>query len=270
MKMSSSMLKKRKTIENIKQKKSPIICLTAYTKPIAQIVDDFADIILVGDSVGPVLYGYKTTREVSIDIMINHGKAVVSSTNKAFIVIDMPFGTYEYSKEKAFKNAKKIIDETGANAIKLEGGGKKIAETVKYLVSKNILVVGHLGGLPQSIKEGESFKIYGRTDKEKKQINKNLTLLEDAGVLAIVIESTIGSLAKQISEKSKIPTIGIGASSFCSGQILVTEDIIGLSNFDAKFLKKFCDLNKIIRNAVKLFADDVRKKKYPQTFHEYK
>ena len=129
---------------------------------------------------------------------------------------------------------------------------------------------GHLGGLPQSIKEGESFKIYGRTDKEKKQINKNLTLLEDAGVLAIVIESTIGSLAKQISEKSKIPTIGIGASSFCSGQILVTEDIIGLSNFDAKFLKKFCDLNKIIRNAVKSFADDVKKKKYPQSFHEYK
>ena len=193
-------LEKKKKIQDKVTKKQPLICLTSYTAPIAKIADEFADIILVGDSVGPVLYGFNTTKKVSIDMMIEHAKAVVKSTKKALIVVDMPFGTYEKDERLALKNAKKIILETGADAVKLEGG-EKISSTINYLTKKGILVVGHIGMLPQSC--NGKYKVYGKSNYQKKQIMKDLKLLEDSGVFFIVLECIIEKLAQKIIRKSK-------------------------------------------------------------------
>lgn len=247
--------------------KRPIVCLTAYCKNIASLVDQFADIILVGDSVGPVLYGYKSTREVTLDMMINHGKAVVNNSKNAIVIIDMPYGSYEKSKHLAWKNARLILRKTGAFGVKVEGG-IEISETIKYLVQKKINVMGHLGMLPQKIKN-KQFKVYGQNDKEKKKIKNDATSLVESGVFAIVFEATKEKLVNEIIKDINIPTLGIGASSNCSGQVLVTEDILGLTNFNAKFIKKYIDLNKKIKSSIRKFSSDVRSKKYPQKKHLY-
>ena len=260
-------IKNKFFLNNLVNKKRPIVCLTAYCKNIANLVDQFADIILVGDSVGPILYGFKSTREVSLEMMINHGKAVVNNSKNAIVIIDMPYGSYEKSKHLALKNANLILKKTGAFGVKLEGG-IEISETIKYLVKKKINVMGHLGMLPQKIKNNQ-FKVYGKSDSEKKKFKRDAVSLVNSGVFAIVIEATKEKLVNEVIKDINIPTLGIGASSNCSGQILVTEDILGLTNFNAKFVKKYNDLNKKIKSSIRKFSIDVKSKKYPQKKHLY-
>jgi len=251
----------------LKKIQLPIVCLTAYTAPIARIVDKYADIVLVGDSVGPVLYGYKSTREVDIETIVRHATAVVKNVRKSIVVVDMPFGTYENSKRKALKNAKRILFESGATAVKLEGG-EDIFEIIKHLTKNNINVMGHIGMLPQSLKG--KYRVYGKTTKEKKQFFRDFEYLKSTEVFAIVVECTIKSLVDKIIKECNIPIIGIGASFNCQGQVLVTEDILGLTEFDAKFLKKYANLKKIIHLSINTFLKDVKNRKYPKNSNCYK
>ncbi|MAJ22424.1 MAG: 3-methyl-2-oxobutanoate hydroxymethyltransferase [Candidatus Pelagibacter sp. TMED64] len=258
------MNKKIKKILEMKNKKK-ITCLTSYTTGIASIVDKYCDIILVGDSLGMVLYGNKNTRLVNLDTMILHGKSVVKAAKKSLVVIDMPFGTYD-NKFIAYKNAKKIITKTKCDAVKLEGG-KNIYEIVKYLISKKISVMGHIGLLPQFTKAG--FKIQGRNIKQQKKLLTDAESLSKAGAFSIVIECVMESLARKISKKISIPTIGIGASKECDGQILVIDDIIGLSSFYPKFVKKYSNVAAIIEKSVKKYCIEVKNNKFPGKKHTY-
>ena len=248
-----------------KKKKSKIICLTAYSKNIAEIIDNYADITLVGDSLGSVLYNYDTTKKVTLRNMIDHSKSVRLGTKKSLMVVDMPFNTYN-SKKTALKNAKKIIKETKCDAVKLEGG-IKIIDQVRYLIKNKISVMGHLGLLPQTAKG--KFKSKGRSAKEKKQLMKDALLLQNSGVFAIVLECVKVSSAKQITQQLKIPTIGIGSSVHCDGQVLVTDDLIGLNNINFRFVKKFTDIRKYINLGIKKFSLEVKSKKYPTKKHSY-
>jgi len=231
------------TIKNILERKGkvPITCLTAYSKSMAEIIDKYCDIILVGDSVGMVLYGMKTTKEVKIETMILHGKAVKNFTKKSLVVFDMPYKTYS-NKFIAYKNAKKVMKLTKCDAVKLEGG-KKIVNIIKYLTKKGIPVMGHIGLLPQS---SNVFKLKGKNLIQKKQILQDAIALSNSGAFAIVIECVVESLAKKITNSVSVPTIGIGASKYCDGQILVTDDMIGLSDFRPRFVKNYSNVKKII------------------------
>ena len=250
----------KKLINNVSLKDRKIVCLTAYTAPMACLINEYCDIILVGDSLGIVLYDLKTTRKVTLEMMINHSRAVVKNANKKLVIVDMPYGTYENSKLLALKNARKIIKESKADAVKLEGG-EKIYEIVKYLTQNGINVMGHIGMLPQSIKG--SPKVYGKTKLEKKQILTDLKLLENAGVFSIVVECTLETVVREVLKEKRVPIIGIGASPECDGQILVTEDVLGMSNFESKFLKKYFDFNQKSRKSLEKFYDDVSQKKFP-------
>ena len=256
----------KKKILNIinKKNKSKIVSLTAYSKNIASILDNLCDIVLVGDSLGSVLYNYKSTREVTLDTMIEHSKSVRMGIKKSLMVVDMPHNTYRNPKE-ALKNAKKIIVNTKCDAVKLEGG-KKIYNIVKALTKNNIPVMGHLGLLPQSDK---TFKFKGKKISERKKILNDAKLLEDAGVFSIVLECVETSLAKKITNEINIPTIGIGASNNCDGQILVFDDLIGLNQIDVRFVKKYVNIRKEITKAVSSYSRDVRKKKFPLKKHSY-
>jgi len=258
---------KKITINKIlkKKNKTPITCLTAYTKDIAQLVDKHCDIILVGDSLGMVLYGMKSTREVKLDTMILHAKAVKKSTERSLVVFDMPHKTYS-NKFNAYKNVKKVMKLTKCDAVKLEGG-KEIIDVVKYLISKGIPVMGHIGLLPQS---SSSFKIKGKSLNQKKKIFKDATLLSKAGVFSIILECVVEDLAKIITKSISIPTIGIGASKHCDGQILVINDMLGLSGFYPKFVKKYSNLKQIIENSIKRYVDDVKHSRFPSIKNSYK
>ena len=255
------------TIKKIlsKKKKSPIICLTAYTKNVTKIVDKYCDIILVGDSLGMVLYGMKSTREVTIDQMILHGKTVKKFSKRSLVVVDMPFKTYS-NKTVAYKNAKKIVKLTKCDALKLEGG-KEIVEIIKYLIKKGIPIVGHIGLLPQTSK---NFKLKGKNFSKRKRILSDAIALSNSGVFAIVVECVIEDLAREITKNVKVPTIGIGASRHCDGQILVLDDMLGLSDFFPKFVKKYSDLRKIIEMSVKKYAKEVKLRKFPFNRNIYK
>ncbi len=248
-----------------KKNKSPIICLTAYSKSIAQIIDKYCDIILVGDSLGMVVYGMKTTKEVKLDTMINHAKAVKSATKKSLVVVDMPYQTY-LNKFSAYKNAKRIIKSTKCDAVKLEGG-KKIVNIIRYISKKGIPVIGHIGLLPQTAKK---FRVKGKTKLQKKNILKDAIAISGSGAFAIIIECVVDDLAKEITKSIKIPTIGIGASKNCDGQILVTDDMLGLSDFLPKFVKKYGNLKDIIESSVKNFTNDVKMKRFPFYKNVYK
>ena len=260
-------MKNRKIREILKRKnKNPIVCLTAYSKTIAESLDKYCDIVLVGDSLGMVLYGMESTREVTLDMIINHGKSVKKGISRSILVIDMPYQTYRNKKE-AYKNAKKIIKLTKCDALKLEGG-KKIINVIKYLIKKNIPVMGHVGLLPQS--ERGKFKFKGRSSVERKRIIEDARLLSNAGVFAIVIECVEESLAKIISESIPVPTIGIGASKHCDGQILVTDDLLGLSNFTPRFIRRYSNIKEIINKSVLRFRRDVINKNFPSRISSYK
>tara|TARA_Y100000022_G_scaffold2929_1_gene2332 strand:- start:138 stop:911 length:774 start_codon:yes stop_codon:yes gene_type:complete len=257
------MIKIKKIIE--KKNKSKIVCLTAYSKNMAEEIDKYVDIVLVGDSLGSVLYNYSTTRKVTLTEMINHSKSVRLGVKKSLMVVDMPFKTYT-SKNIALKNAKKIMRETKCDAVKLEGG-KKIIKQVKFLIKNKIPVLGHLGLLPQSMKG--KFRSKGKTTREIKQLISDALLLQKTGVFAIVLECVKTPIAKQITKDLKIPTIGIGSSVHCDGQVLVTDDLIGLNQTNIKFVKKFLNVKKYINIGLRKFASEVRSKKYPSKKHSY-
>ena len=248
-----------------KKNKSKIICLTAYSKNVASILDNYCDIILVGDSLGSVLYNYNTTRNVTLNTMIEHAKSVRLGVKKNLMVVDMPYKTYRSIKE-ALKNAKKIISKTKCDAVKLEGG-KKIINIIKHLVKNKIPVMGHLGLLPQS--ETGRFSFKGKKLRERNRIFRDAKLLESAGVFSLVLECLEQSLAKRITNSIKVPTIGIGASFNCDGQVLVTDDLIGLNPINVRFIKKYSNIRKVINNAVLNFKKEVKKNKFPTKKYSY-
>ena len=248
-----------------KKNRSKIICLTAYSKNIASILDKYCDLVLVGDSLGSVLYNYKSTKDVSLDMMINHSKSVRQGVKKSLMVVDMPFNTYRTSKE-ALKNAKLIIKKTKCDAVKLEGG-KKIIPVIKNLIKNKIPVMGHLGILPQTEKK---FTFKGKKLTERNNILNDAKLLESAGIFSVVLECVETSLAKKISSQLNIPTIGIGSSINCDGQVLVIDDLIGLSESKFRFVKKYANIGKIIEKAVKRYRSEVLKKRLPKAKHSFK
>ena len=248
-----------------KKNKSKILCLTAYSKNLAEEIDKYADITLVGDSLGSVLYNYKSTKKVTLTNIIDHSKSVRLGVKKSLMVVDMPYNTYN-SNKTALKNAKKIIKETKCDAVKLEGG-KKIISQIRYLIKNKIPVMGHLGLLPQTAKG--KFKSKGRSDKEKKQLISDALLLQNNGVFAIVIECVRTSTAKEITHSLKIPTIGIGSSVFCDGQVLVTDDLLGLNNSNIRFVKRFINIKKYINLGLRKFMSEVKLKKYPSKKYSY-
>ncbi len=248
-----------------KKNKSKILCLTAYSKNFAEEIDKYVDITLVGDSLGSVLYNYKSTKKVTLTNIIDHSKSVRLGVKKSLMVVDMPYNTYN-SNKTALKNAKKIIKETKCDAVKLEGG-KKIISQIRYLIKNKILVMGHLGLLPQTAKG--KFKSKGRSDKEKKQLISDALLLQNNGVFAIVIECVRTSTAKEITHSLKIPTIGIGSSVFCDGQVLVTDDLLGLNNSNIRFVKRFINIKKYIKLGLRKFMSEVKLKKYPSKKYSY-
>jgi len=248
-----------------KKNKSKIVCLTAYSKNFAEEVDKHVDIILVGDSLGSVLYNYSTTRKVTLTEMINHSKSVRLGVKKSLMVVDMPYKTYD-TTASALKNAKKVLKETKCDAIKLEGG-RKIIKQIKILIKNKIPVMGHLGLLPQSVKG--KFKSKGKNDREIKQLIDDAQLLEKNGVFAIVLECVKTPIAKKITQNLNIPTIGIGSSVYCDGQVLVTDDLLGLNQTKIKFVKKFLNIKKYINVGLKRYASEVRSKKYPSKKHSY-
>ena len=255
----------KKILDLIKKKnKSKIVSLTAYSKNVASIIDKYCDIVLVGDSLGSVLYNFSSTKKVTLDMMIEHSKSVKMGIKKSLMVVDMPYGTYKNPNE-ALKNAKKIISKTKCDAIKLEGG-KKVVQIIKTLIKNKIPVMGHLGVLPQS---ATNFKFKGKETSERKIILKDSKLLEEAGVFSIVLECVESSLAKEITKTVKVPTIGIGASVNCDGQVLVTDDMIGLNKIKARFVKRYSNIEKQINDATLKFKKDVVTSKFPTKKHSY-
>jgi 3-methyl-2-oxobutanoate hydroxymethyltransferase len=261
----------RYSLSDLKKKlnnNEKLVSIALYGKNMAEIADDYTDIILVGDSLGMTLYGMESTLPVNLEMMLEHGKTVVNATQKSFITIDMNFGSYQISKEQAFTNAAKIISYTGANAIKLEGGSV-FADTVKFITERGIAVLGHAGLLPQSFNQLGGYKIQGNNQSSSKKIINDVIALEQAGCFAVVIEGVKADLIEKIKEKSKIPLIGIGANNICEGQILVADDLIGLSKNQPKFAKKYANIRHDVNMAINQYATEVRNGKFPDKNHIY-
>ncbi len=252
---------------NLKGKR-PIVCLTAYTAPIARALDEHVDLLLVGDSLGMVLYDYENTLSVTLPQMVEHAKSVVNASSSSCIVVDLPFGTYEESKEKAFSNSSDVMKETNCNAIKLEGG-QNMYETVKFLTERSIPVMGHIGLQPQRVLIEGGYKVKGKSKFEWNKFIEDALSLEEAGAFSIVLEGMTEPLAAEITSKVKIPTIGIGASPKCDGQILVTEDMLGLTNIAPKFVKKYIDIEEIIKKAADQYSSEVKQRQFPSEKHTY-
>ncbi len=258
------MNKKIKTIIN-KKNKSKIVCLTAYSKNIAEIIDNHVDIVLVGDSLGSVLYNFNTTRKVDLKMMIEHTKSVRMGVKKSLLVIDLPFNTYR-NKSEALKNSKKVIRETKCDAVKIEGG-TRVKEIVRHLVKNKIPVLGHIGITPQTVKG--KFKTKGKTKIEKQKLIRDAQALEKSGAFGMVLECIYSDVSKKITKLINIPTIGIGASVYCDGQVLVTDDILGLTDTNIRFIKRYINIKKKINFAVSKFKKEVRSKKYPSKKYSY-
>ena len=261
--------KKKITLKDLQKKKAAgrqIVALTAYDYSLAKALDaGGVDLILVGDSLGMVVLGYETTLSVSMEEMLHHCKAVARGTQYAFLVGDMPFLSYQVDVHEAVRNAGRFLSEAGMNSVKLEGG-VQIASTAQAIVRAGIPVMGHIGLLPQTAKK---FKVRGKNFFQKKKILEDALAVSKSGAFAIVVECVVKSLAKAITKKISIPTIGIGASKYCDGQILVTEDMLGLSDFSPKFVKKYIDLKKIVEKSIKNYVKDVKMKRFPSTKYEY-
>ena len=247
-----------------KKNKTKIVALTAYSKNIASVLDNYCDLILVGDSLGSVLYNYKSTKEVTLNTIIEHSKSVRMGIKRSLMIVDMPYNTYRNPKE-ALKNAKLIMKKTKSDGVKLEGG-KKITRIINTLVKNNIPVMGHLGVLPQSDKK---FKFKGENKVEKENILRDAKLLEQSGAFSMVLECIETSLAKLVTNSIGIPTIGIGASKNCDGQILVFDDLIGLNPIKVRFVKKYTNIKRELSKAVSKYANDVKKRKFPSKKYSY-
>ncbi len=268
--MSQNFEAKRVTAPEIAKRKggTPIVALTAYHAHTARIIDPYVDMLLVGDSLGMVMHGYETTVPVPLELMIMHAQAVVRGSSRALVVVDMPFGTYEESPPIAFRNAARVLKETGCGAIKLEGG-VHMAETIRYLTSRGIPVVGHIGLTPQAVNTIGSFKPQGRHRSEWAAFEEDAKAVAEAGAFAVVIEAMAELLAARITKQIPIPTIGIGASAECDGQILVLEDMLGLSPRVPKFVKEYAQLGGAIEGAVKAYSNEVRSRAFPSDAYTY-
>jgi 3-methyl-2-oxobutanoate hydroxymethyltransferase len=242
--------------------KTPIVVLTAYTAPIAEILDEHCDVLLVGDSLGMVVHGLPNTVGVTMEMMILHGQAVMRGSRKAMVVVDMPFGSYEGSPEEAYANATRILKETGCQAVKVEAG-ETVAETIAYLVKRGVPVMSHVGLRPQAVNIDGGFKAKGKQLDERQRILEDARASEAAGAFAIVIEGVAEGLAKEITEAVGVPTIGIGASAGCDGQVLVIDDMLGLFSWTPKFVRRYADLKNEISRAAAAYADDVRARRFP-------
>ncbi|RMF11311.1 MAG: 3-methyl-2-oxobutanoate hydroxymethyltransferase [Alphaproteobacteria bacterium] len=261
----------RITVPEIAARKGgePLVTLTAYTAPMAKLLDPHCELLLVGDSLGNVIYGFDSTLPVTLDMMIHHTGAVMRGSERACVITDMPFGSYEESPEVAFRNAARIVAETGAAGVKLEGG-VEMAPTIRFLVNRGIPVMGHVGLRPQNVNVMGGFKAQGRKRADWDAIIADARAVEDAGAFAIVLEGVAEPLAAHLTEELKIVTIGIGASASCDGQILVTDDLLGMFEFTPKFVKRYAELGSIIGEAVKAYAEDVRARRFPGEAQTYK
>ncbi|HEV2533215.1 3-methyl-2-oxobutanoate hydroxymethyltransferase [Phenylobacterium sp.] len=241
---------------------TPIVCLTAYTAPMAELLDEHCDLLLVGDSLGMVVHGLPNTVGVTLEMMILHGQAVMRGSSRAMVVVDMPFGSYEGAAEAAYENAARLMKETGAQAVKVEAG-ETIVDNIAYLVKRGIPVMGHVGLRPQAVLMDGGFKAKGRGEGERARILAEARATAEAGVFAIVVEGVAEGLAREITQAVAVPTIGIGASAGCDGQILVTDDMLGLFDWTPKFVRRYADLRGEISGAVGRYADDVRERRFP-------
>jgi 3-methyl-2-oxobutanoate hydroxymethyltransferase len=246
----------------------PLVCLTAYTTPVARLVDPHCDVVLVGDSVGMVLHGLPSTVGVTLEMMILHGQAVQRGIESALLVVDMPFGSYEESPAQAFRNASRVMAETGCTAVKLEGG-VSMAETIRFLVARGIPVVAHVGLTPQGVNAFGGYTVQGR-GKDADRVMADARAVADAGAFSVVLEKVPETLARAITADIAIPTIGIGASPACDGQILVVDDMLGLfTDFRPKFVKRYAELGHAAAEAVAAYAEDVRQRRFPAPEHVF-
>jgi 3-methyl-2-oxobutanoate hydroxymethyltransferase len=261
---------RRLTAPDIRARKGgeAIVALTSYHAHTARIVDTYCDVILVGDSLGMVMHGLETTIPVTLDMMILQGLAVMRGSKRALVVVDLPFGSYEASQEQAFASAARVLKETGCGAVKLEGG-QRMAKTIAFLVERGVPVMGHVGLTPQAINALGSFRAQGRDEADWAAIEADARAVAEAGAFAVVLEAVAEPLARRITAQIVIPTIGIGASAACDGQILVLEDMLGLSPRVPKFVKRFGDLGPSIEQAVKSYAQEVRARTFPAAEHVY-
>lgn len=267
--MSASTLTARQSVPALRARKGgePIVCLTAYTAPVARLLDPHVDLLLVGDSLGMVVYGLDSTLPVTLDMMIAHGAAVVRASERACVVVDLPFGSYQESKEAAFRASARVMAETGAQAVKLEGG-LEMAETVAFLTARGIPVMGHVGLTPQSVNTLGGYKAVGRNAEAAERIAADARAIAEAGAFTLVIEGTMEPLARRITEEVAIPTIGIGGSPACDGQVLVTDDMLGLFGaFQPKFVKRYANLGETVSEAAASYAAEVRSRAFPGPEH---
>ncbi|OYQ33453.1 3-methyl-2-oxobutanoate hydroxymethyltransferase [Niveispirillum lacus] len=267
--MSASTQVKRTSVPDIAGRKGqdPVVVLTAYSVSMARLLDDHCDCLLVGDSLGMVLYGLDSTLPVTLDMMINHGAAVVRGSSKACVVVDLPWASYQESPAQAFRNAARVLAETGASAVKLEGGAE-MADTVDFLVRRGIPVMGHVGLTPQAVNALGGYRARGRSDAEQAKILGDAKAIAEAGAFAIVVEGVVEPLARQITEQVPVVTIGIGASAACDGQVLVSDDMLGLfGGFTPKFVKRYAEIGENVSKAAADYAADVRSRTFPGPAH---
>ena len=260
----------RKTVKDIAKAKgsTPLVMLTAYDTPMAEVMDPHVDMLLVGDSLGMVVHGLPSTVGVTMEMMILHGQAVMRGSEQAFVVVDMPFGSYETSEDQAFLNAARIMKETGCQAVKIESGAYA-AHQIAHLVERGIPVMGHVGLRPQAINVDGGFRAKGRTETEREIVINEARAADRAGAFAIVIEGVAEDLAAEITAEVSCPTIGIGASAACDGQVLVAQDMLGLFDWAPKFVRRYADLRSEIDTAVKAYAEDVRTRNFPGKAETY-
>ncbi len=259
----------RMTIPAIRDRKGgePLVCLTAYTTQMAKLLDPHVDLLLVGDSLGMVVYGMDNTLGVTVDMMIAHGGAVVRGAQRACVIVDLPFGSYQESPEAAFRTAARVMGATGCDGVKLEGG-EEMAETVAFLTKRGIPVLGHVGLMPQSVHSIGGFRARGRSKSEAERILADAEAVAEAGAFAVVVEGTVEPLARELTTRLTVPTIGIGASPACDGQILVTDDMAGVfTEFTPKFVKRYGDVAAVLEGAAAAYAEDVRARRFPGPEH---
>ncbi|WGS52762.1 3-methyl-2-oxobutanoate hydroxymethyltransferase [Paraburkholderia sp. D15] len=267
--MSTHKTATRKTVTEIRSRKGAgsLVSLTAYSAPLAKLVDEHADVIIVGDSVGMVLYGMSSTLGVTLDMMIAHGKAVMRGSSRACVVVDLPFATYQESPAQAFRSAARLLAETDAQAVKLEGGAE-MAETIRFLSERGVPVMAHIGLMPQQANTMGGFKAQGLDEHSAARILEDALAVEQAGAFCVVVEGTAEALAKRITDVLRVPTIGIGASPACDGQVLVTEDMLGaFSAYTPRFVKQYANVNTIVEQAIGQYASEVRGGAFPEPKH---
>ena len=267
--MSAPVPSRRLTVRDIRKRAAPaepVVCLTAYTAPMARLLDPHVDLLLVGDSLGMVLYGLESTVPVTLDMMIAHGAAVMRGSARACVIVDLPFGSYQEGPAQAFRSAARVLAETGCAGVKLEGGAE-MADTVRFLVQRGVPVCGHVGLMPQSVNVS-GFRAQGRDPDGAARIVADARAVAEAGAFALVVEGTYEAVAREVTEAVAVPTIGIGASPACDGQVLVTEDLLGLfTDFTPRFVKRYAELSEQIAAAAGAYATDVRARRFPGPEH---